>query len=268
MLEVGERVLSIEVATGRIVESTIVAVRRAARECLALRWGAGELVCTPDHPLYDPDRGAYRPAADWLTGGATRLLVCAGEVAEAIVVAATEVFAGVHEVVDLSLADGPHNFIAAGVVVHNKSLVIPYDPPVQVAERIDGPAFELNGDGARREFRLRACLDDDDHLGYDATIEVEVTATTTAKFEQGGGPSLSLLVDSAPGEPEIGELPTTLYFADDAPGDSCGAGIQLAFLQFEGPQDAVVSVTWEAQVIAYHEDGAEGRLEVTIEPVD
>jgi len=267
VLEVGERVLSLEVATGRIVESTIVAVRRAVRECLALRWGDGGLVCTPDHPIFDPERGSYRPASDWLTGDARRLLVCSDEVAGEITVAATEVFAGVYDVVDLSLADGPHNFIAAGVVVHNKTIVVPDGPAqLEVNLRIDGPTFQLTGDGARREFRLHACIDDEDV--WDGNFTIKAVAPSIVKDEDGFAASLSLQSESAVGEPEIRKVPTTLTFTDEVPYESCSAGVKLSFLQFNGPEEAVLPVTWTAEVTALHDEGTPGVLEVTIEPVD
>src|SRR5690606_10333767 len=81
-LVVGDRLLSLEIASGRLVEQMIVEVRRGTRECVALPWRGGTLVCTADHPLYDPDSALYRPAGDWITGGARRLLACFGEALE------------------------------------------------------------------------------------------------------------------------------------------------------------------------------------------
>lgn len=120
-LVVGDRVESVEIATGRPVTGTIVRIRRARRECIGLRWHGGTLVCTPDHPLYSPEWAAYRPASDWLTGDARLLLARSGEVTEVVAVESGEAFAGMHDVIDLTLADEPRNFSAAGIIVHNKS---------------------------------------------------------------------------------------------------------------------------------------------------
>ena len=99
---VGEVVWSIDVATGQRVAATVVQVRRATRECLALRWQGGSLVCTPDHPLYSPEAGAYRPASDWVTGPARTLLIAAEDGVRVVAVEGRETFAGVHEVIDVA----------------------------------------------------------------------------------------------------------------------------------------------------------------------
>ena len=130
-LRVGDRVMSVDVATGALVGVTVTAIREAERECASLELEDGNtLVCTPDHPVFDPDSGTYRYAGDWVSGEATRLLVELEGNVRRSAVRGRKVYAGVRRVFDLTV-DGPHsNFVANGVVVHNKSKadVGPYYP--------------------------------------------------------------------------------------------------------------------------------------------
>lgn len=122
-LRVGDAVFSVDVETGALVEVRVTHIRSATRECLALELLGGErLTCTPSHPIYDPESSTYRQAGEWVTGAATqiarvvegKLLVQAVELSQA--------YAGLHEVFDISVEGPHHNFIADGIVVHNKTI--------------------------------------------------------------------------------------------------------------------------------------------------
>lgn len=125
-LAVGDRVRSVDPVTGDATAARVVAVRRAVRETIALSTGDGHrLVCTTDHPLYDPDARAWAPAGDWALGLRASLLAADRERPRAVRVTAVEPFAGAREVVDITTDDEPHAFVAAGLVVHNKSRAAP-----------------------------------------------------------------------------------------------------------------------------------------------
>ncbi len=137
-LRVGDLVWSVDPATGRRLAVRVVLVRMARRECLALALAHahGKLVCTPDHPLYSPERVADRPASDWISGDARTLPVIDGHGAREAPVRARAVHAGTCTVIDVSVDGDLHNFVAAGVVVHNKSFA--YTTAIE-----EGPTFEL-----------------------------------------------------------------------------------------------------------------------------
>jgi hypothetical protein len=121
-LREGDAIYSVDTHTGVLVEARITAIRRSVRECMSLELCGGErLRCTPDHPIYHPGTDSYRLAGEWITSGATTVSrVVEGRVIEQAV-RSVSAYAGLMEVFDLSV-DGPHaNFIADGVVVHNKS---------------------------------------------------------------------------------------------------------------------------------------------------
>lgn len=230
-LAVGDCVTSIDLETGVAVVGTIVQIRRARRECLALRWPGGMLVCTPDHPLYSPARGTYRPASDWVTGDASTLLACHGEAVDVVAVEAATPFAGVQEVVDLTLEGEPRNFVANGVVVHNKSGEDkPYDPGYVDVGR-DGPSFTLTAEDPERRFRVRACLS-----GADPRVDlldVTANAETPTLPAVSGAVRLAISGDFeiyAPAEDHNEVVPgdgIRFYGYDN--GASCSDGVVVAF---------------------------------------
>ncbi|MEZ4453602.1 MAG: hypothetical protein R3B09_29370 [Nannocystaceae bacterium] len=266
-LGVGDRLLSLELGSGRLVERTIVQVRRATRECVSLAWRGGELRCTADHPLYDPDGGLYRPAGDWISRGARRLLTCTGETPEVVEVVAAEVFAGVHEVVDLSVDDEPHNFVAGGVVVHNKSIVPPAsDGGDWLDAEASGPVLVLAAPGEARRFHLRVCLDGAEFQGGGFDLHVD-TVTSAELGDQHLW--LSLDVDVDDDEPTAATVPNTMFYHHDGSSGLCSAGVIVTFENLQGPPDAEITVAWEAVASTDHDRETPGEsLEITIEPLD
>lgn len=125
-LRVGDRVYALDVSSHALVETSITEIRSAKRECVAVGLGGEDrLRCTPDHPLYDPEAEVYAPASEWIEGRRGRLLrVTDDGVSEEIVVQDKVVHSGVFEVFDLSVASEHHNYVAGGVLVHNKSAPI------------------------------------------------------------------------------------------------------------------------------------------------
>jgi hypothetical protein len=118
----GMRVFSVDVESGRRVVTTVTAVRAARRECLAL-WldGRTHLIATPDHPVYRPSASDYVPAGDFVTeaGGDVSVLID-DETFVVRTVERTESYVGVHRVYDITVESRHHNFVANGIVVHNK----------------------------------------------------------------------------------------------------------------------------------------------------
>ncbi len=130
---------SVHPETGERVASHLVAIRRATREVMRLVGADFELTCTTDHPLYDPSTKSWASAGDWVLGGRHQLLLVpdAGA-ARVVTVERRDVSAGVAEVFDLSVEHELHNFVAAGVLVHNKKH--PSTPPIQCVVEQDGGA--------------------------------------------------------------------------------------------------------------------------------
>jgi hypothetical protein len=122
-LVLGDEVLAFSVESGELVAAHIVGMRFAQRECMKIVHSGGELVCTPDHPIYCPESGEYEPASRWVDGVRRSVLLVAegpAAAAEAEIVE-TESFVGMHEVIDITVDAPMHNFVAGGVLVHNKT---------------------------------------------------------------------------------------------------------------------------------------------------
>lgn len=121
-LAVGDEVLCVEPTTGAVATARLVAVQRATRECVALRLGDAALTLTSDHPVYCPDTGEWAPAGDWALGHRRHLLRVEAAGVRVVAVQEVSTFDGLHEVFDLTVDHPLHNFVANGVLVHNKSI--------------------------------------------------------------------------------------------------------------------------------------------------
>lgn len=246
-LGVGDLVHSVDVTTGELLVATVVQVRRATRECVALHWQGGALVCTPDHPLYSPETATYRPASDWVTGPARTLLHVTPAGARPVAVTATDAFVGVHEVLDLTLDRAPHNFLAADVVVHNKS-------PVEyfASAAADGPAITLGADDTA-EYRARICLH-----GEDTTLD---TLSMHVKADETVAPSESFfqLTVTLAGSESTTHVPDDDDYYGSSSANSCTGGVPIAFKAFrnDGGMDGEISVSFTLQASAQASEGDE-----------
>ncbi len=117
-----DTVWCVDPATGERVASPITSIRRAQREVMQLSGEGFSLNCTTDHPLYDPRAKTWAPAGDWVLGQRSSLLFVPDDAPPRVVeVSARNIAAGVSEVFDLSVLHELHNFVANGVLVHNKT---------------------------------------------------------------------------------------------------------------------------------------------------
>jgi hypothetical protein len=126
-LQPGDEVICLDPATGERVTSLVATTRSLTRETLRLSGEGWSLRCTSDHPLYDPSTREWAPAGDWVLGKRSALLLVTDEptAPRQIAVDARALDAGLAEVFDISVAHELHNFIAEGILVHNKSPIIP-----------------------------------------------------------------------------------------------------------------------------------------------
>ena len=122
-LAAGDEVFAVDPDSGELVATRLTAVVTAQRESVRLAGDGWALVCTSDHPLYDPLAKTWADAGDFVLGRRTEVLrVLDDGRAVRSVVSEREAFQGVHEVFDLTVEHSLHDFVAQSVVVHNKSL--------------------------------------------------------------------------------------------------------------------------------------------------
>jgi len=133
-LTVGNVVQSWDAASNRLVPAVVIAIRESRRQCLALFTDSGRsLVVTGTHPLYSPESGTFGQASLWREGKRQQVLSY-GRVGSAVARVARVEPAGSRPVYDLTISPPHHNFLANGIVVHNK-LPPPDDvPPTAVAD--------------------------------------------------------------------------------------------------------------------------------------
>lgn len=143
----GDEVICIDPSTGSRVTGVICGTRKVKRETLRIAGDGWALRCTSDHPLYDPSRREWAPAGDWALGKRSTLLFVpdAGEITH-VEVRERSVAAGVAELIDLSVDHELHDFVAEGVLVHNKPRS-PFD-------------CQLPDGGTQKEWSNCVCADD------------------------------------------------------------------------------------------------------------
>jgi len=119
-LEVGDAVVSIDPSTGAATTTHVADVSYAWAWCEKLVVGGQSLWLTEDHPLYSPELSGFRLAESWLSGELHETLSDGGDLV------ATSSGSWIDQrpcrVVDLTVDAEPHTFVAAGIVVHNKSI--------------------------------------------------------------------------------------------------------------------------------------------------
>lgn len=121
-LQVGDEVTCIDPVTGQRVSTILSAMRTAQRECVTLSTNRGVLKCTTDHPLYDPDTATWADAGDWVLGKRSSLLWVpeADDAALERVVVEAGTTVSLDQVFDLTVEHELHDFVANGLLVHNK----------------------------------------------------------------------------------------------------------------------------------------------------
>jgi hypothetical protein len=120
-LAVGDIVYAFDEPTSERHEARIVGIRSVQREVGLIAVGDHDLRVTSDHPLYCPKTQEYAPAGDWFVGKRTELAVLRGNRFEAVAAHRVSAFVGRAEVFDITVDHERHNFVADGILVHNKS---------------------------------------------------------------------------------------------------------------------------------------------------
>lgn len=152
-LKVGDEIWAVDETTGKRVVTRIVATRVVKREVGVLEVGGRQLRLTSDHPVFCPVQRKYVPAGDWFLGDRTALAVWNDDVLTAVDVTRAVVFSEVSDVYDITVEHELHNFVAAGIVVHNKS-----EPPPEPLRCEDDLVRCTCPDGS--SYQITACADE------------------------------------------------------------------------------------------------------------
>lgn len=251
-----------DVARGRVVPTRIIKTTATLRECVGLSSPDGELICTPDHPVFAPQTGAYEPASRWVEGALRRILVERGGEVSEVEVGQTRDYAGVHQVIDITVESSERNFIAGGVVVHNKSI----EGPV-LSATVDGPQFELTPTEPERTFTLPTCIGGDDpppETGVSLDIDsFDLRDDTTnpmwwAMYLDTGEDELEF-VDRAAGEPARAWIESYPRLCSDP--------VTVVFARLDGLGTGEIDFSWQAYAELFLPPGAaeEDVLDIQID---
>ena len=188
-IEVGDTVFSVDPETGELVATTVTHIKSSERECVELVCGNGDtLVCTSDHPVYDPSAEEYADAGDWVTGEREAVLRVDGEQVRPHALESAVTYSGIREVFDLTVDHDLHNFVANGFLVHNKSPP-PSECQINGDVRVEGDPCECeDGDPGRVECPLNAAEDGSDpgtcecpDAGMDAASDADVSGDVSPR---------------------------------------------------------------------------------------
>jgi len=241
-LELGDEVLSLDIESGELVPARIVGLRTARRECLRIHCVGGELVCTPDHPIYSPESGEYEPASRW-ADGVRRSALCVAERAVIEAVVRVEAFVGVREVVDLTVDAPMHNFVAGGLLVHNKSYI------TMIYGYAEGPSFLLEPDDLLKEFQIRACVEGKNPSAEKDGSYLDVFISTLNEPRSTMGQMWFAVYFTKEGEDATSFAD---YPSDSDPSllrveplsDACLSPLSIAFERLDDLPDGAISFTW------------------------
>ena len=120
-LAVGDHVLAYDIERATWVSAPLEAIRQNTEESIGLRVEGGELlIVTRSHPIYSPRLESYVPAQRWESNELSEVLRVASDGRATRAKVVVEAVEGTRRVFDLSVGSAQHNFVANGVLVHNK----------------------------------------------------------------------------------------------------------------------------------------------------
>ncbi len=256
--------LTLGADSSAFVPTKVTSRRVARRECMRIRFPGGELVCTPDHPIYSPESGGYEPAARWVEGVRRKVLVAIGERPSVQDIVEATAFVGVREVVDISVDAPTRDFVAGGILVHNKS----FDP--EILESAHGPPFRLEASEPLRELQIRACF-----AGREAQ-PAPVYSYAEISFRTHDDPSpifgdMQYVVQAVHGEHSqeregVSGSDVSIYVEPLV--GMCEVPWSIVFERLDGPSDGGISVHWSVVAGADPARGEDlGELELALDLV-
>ncbi len=165
-LAIGDLVYSVDEDTGERIATPVVAIKSSMREVGCVDVAGISLRMTSDHPVYCPVDQVYAPAGDWFLGKRTELAITSDAGLDRRAVERATTYVEVTEVFDITVEHELHNFVAEGILVHNKSFVTQCELDGKMVE--DYSACTCAGGGAGRVYcdtvPYCGCIGDDNNI--------------------------------------------------------------------------------------------------------
>lgn len=136
-LRVGDPVYSYDLVLGEIVPARIVRIRTAYETCVEFRNGSDVyLTTTMSHRIYSPQTGQYEQASKWSSGQLQELGLVVTNNSFTTRNSFEVVPVGRRQVFDITVSSSMANFVANGVLVHNKTPDLRATDPIRDLESI------------------------------------------------------------------------------------------------------------------------------------
>ena len=120
----GDAVYSWDAVAQRLVKNRVAEIHQRRGTPVRVSFsGAGSVTVTPEHPFFDPKAGIYRPIGEFKTGDQALLFGAGQEKGVAAAFSSREDAGPEQTVYNLTVAGPYHNYIAGGLLVHNKQNV-------------------------------------------------------------------------------------------------------------------------------------------------
>ncbi len=137
-LKVGDYIMSYAFDQNILSPARITGIKQGFGKCIQFRSDSGHtLKVTADHPVYSPETMTYKKASSWQFDGLSKVCVFEQDKLKTAIATISRIDSEEIRVFDITVASPFNNFIANGILVHNKSLPPDDTPPVDDLEVVD-----------------------------------------------------------------------------------------------------------------------------------
>lgn len=137
-LKVGEYVMSYAFDQNVLSPARITGIRQGFGKCIQFRSDSGHtLKVTADHPVYSPETITYRKASSWQFDGLSKVYIVEQNKLKTAIASIAKIDSKEIRVFDVTVDSPFNNFIANGILVHNKTPPIYPTPPVDDLEVVE-----------------------------------------------------------------------------------------------------------------------------------
>lgn len=134
-LKTGDEVYSYDFSRGILVPAKIANIRRGYDRCIRFKTDSGAGLCvTTDHPIYSPETRTYEKALKWISAELSEFYMLEQNKTVKANVTLLPIGSEKVKVFDISVDSPFGNFIANGILVHNKTPPLEVTPPVDDLE--------------------------------------------------------------------------------------------------------------------------------------
>jgi len=137
-LKVGDYVMSYAFDQNVLSLARITGIKQGFGKCIQFRSDSGHtLKVTADHPVYSPETMTYIKASSWQFDGLSKVYIVEQNKLKTAIATISKIDSKKIRVFDITVDSPFNNFIANGILVHNKTPPIDHTPPVDDLEVVD-----------------------------------------------------------------------------------------------------------------------------------